>query len=839
MLRWVWSLLGLGLAGVLSAQPGEGSDQEALEAITLPADAAPPLERRRPKRVLENIVVTAQKVEQSLEDVPASVSTVDGDFIREAGLVGFPDLENFSANTDIRVHAFGAQLRIRGFGTSSSNRGFEPSVATIVDGVYYGRSQFLNAFFYDLERVEVLRGPQGTLFGKNSSAGVLNVVTVRPGLEPGGNMDVTIGDGGERALRPGFDLPLGENLRFRLSGSLTDSDGLLHNTFLDRPEFNASQETGKLRMLWTPGLNWEVDASAFASRVRMNNAIFQLSRVTDEMRAVLLDYDPEAEASAFNFLNSANVPTRADVALHGAQATVAFTPTAFAGLDQPTITSITAWAEMNQRRRDIDADFSAIPFIRDSLIEPSPFRQFSQELQFSASGEDFFGHGHGFNFVVGAHYFDSSLYATDEFILEDLGAAGAFFTAANIGSIPLPVPAPLLQAGITGFRSIAELLEITGAGVGDSERAEVRLDQRNRSGAVFGQVEYFWTPHWGVIAGLRWGSEEKQGDFSSDTDGIFIQAISEVEPHETHIDRSESEFSPRLGFKYRRDEDLTAYATWAQGYKSGGFNALPLNDRNLEFGPERASSFELGTNAKLLGGAMRLSAAAYLTEFENLQVNTFEGGNFIILNAAEAESRGFEMDLQVLPPLPGVDIRASVGLADAVYTRYPNAPQRADAPTGLFNNFLLASLPICQTVPTGPADEASPSPLCTAPTQDLAGRPVSGSPRWNATVTPSFSTAFLDGALIATLSFDVAYRGRRFLDVDLDPESLQPATTEYNARLIFGDPDGRWHDSFSGRNLSNEHVLDEVLDQPLAPGNYAAIRRDRGRFLSAQLGWQF
>ncbi|MBR9814631.1 TonB-dependent receptor, partial [bacterium] len=517
------------------------------------------------------------------------------------------------------------------------------------------------------------------------------------------------------------------------------------------------------------------------------------------------DFGPQLEDDPLTGLASANLPTLVRTNFTGSNLNVNYELPPNALGDAVTITSISAWAELVTKQRDIDADFSPIPVIRTSLIEPMPYTQVSQELRLSASNPDLFGFGHGFEFVAGLFYYEAELLAADRFELEDLGAAAAYFQQAEFnnngfGGTFLPG-----QGGTTAavINQIVPLLEAAG----QAEQAVLtRLDQQSDTMAIFGQLEHFFYPKWAVIAGLRLGRETKRGSFDTDVIGQFVPVIANAETFTTVIEREEDEFSPKLGLKWEPVDDLNVYGTWSRGFKSGGFNAIALNDDTLEFDPERAESYELGAKARVLGGAMQLNAALFTTDFSNLQVSSFDDASFVILNAAEARSQGFELDINWFPPIPGTMLFASAGYTDARFLSYPNAP----APAG-----------------------------GDAMTQDLAGGRLPISPQWSASLVPSF-TALIPGVQWGVnAAVDVLYRGDRFLDIDLDQRTLQRATTEINARITVGDLLETWNLTIAGRNLTDERILDQVLDQPLSPGNFSAIRGDRGRFVSANLSLNF
>ncbi|NKF21824.1 TonB-dependent receptor [Solimonas marina] len=766
--------------------------------------------------VLPEIIVTAQKLSQNLEQVPVSVGTIDGALMQQSGATGFPDLQGYLGNVTLALSPTGGDFFIRGFGTLSTNAGFEPSVATVVDGIYYGRSNFLSVFFNDDQRMEVLRGPQGTLFGKNSTAGVFNLVTRAPDANTGMGGELLLGSD-QRAVRPVFNIALGEHWAARIAGNFSRDDGLLHNTDLDRPEVDTSQNTIRGRLRYTQGPA-QIDLGAFYSQQWLNANNFQLIKVTAPTEALMRDYDPQFEAN-LDFKNSANVPSRGETHFAGANATVDYTLDGLAGIDQWKLTSVTGWAKQTLESRDIDGDFSPVPVVRDTLIKPAPYKQFSQEVRVGGHDDSILDFGHGIDFVIGAYYFDSTFVSNDQYQLEDLGAALAFLTAAEAGN---PDGNPVLRLGgvplaqtAYGLGQLVDLLQpLIDPAIGSEQVARVSLDQETSTAALFGQMEYFVFEDWSVILGGRVGHEHKKGHFTSSHEGVFIPLVAGQEDFDSTINRSENEFSPKAGLKWQPRPNANVYLTWTRGYKSGGFNALPLNPDHLEFEPERATSLELGAKARLLQGSLRVSAALFDMRFSNLQVSTFEAGNGggaapVFLNAASARSRGGELEINWLAPLRGLAFYGSAGYADAYYTHYPDAPACA--------------------VPS-----ECPNTNSDGTTQDLSGRTLSNAPRWTAAAVPSFTTLVPGGAL-ATFAVDVLYRSGRYVDVDLAPEKYQPATTELNARVVLGSRQGNWMLSLAARNLTQEKIVDQVLDEPLAPGNYAASRSDRGRVFAANL----
>lgn len=784
-----------------SAESGAESGEASTAAIS---------HRRR----IEEVIVTSQKTEQTLQEVPASVSALEGDFIRESGAFDINKVQNYAPNTEIRLTPIGGSFRIRGLGSQSFSAATEPSVGTVVDGVFYGRSQFLYALFNDVERIEILRGPQGSLFGKNTTAGVMNVTTRKPGNETAGNVDYLYGSYGETAIKPGLDIPISEVFNVRYSGVFQDNPGLQFNTLLQRFERNVEQETHKWRAVFDASDNLGFDWMYFRSEQGLNNNNFQFLKLSDEMLALQQDYDPLVETDARNNLLSANVPARADVEVESLQMTTDWNLAGLWDLYETNITSISSWAIHTTFARDIDADFGPTPVIKDSLITPSPYEQLQQELRFSGAASSVFGWGGEVSFVTGLFYFHSRLGTSDLFELEEANATARYFAAANGAPDPTsPIP-DLGGLSLDDFQAL--LVNELGNNVPLS--AEVTLDEDAKSLALFGQFEHQLSDSLGWLFGFRFGQEVKKGFFTSQSDSVAIKQIAGQEDHQTSLTRKEKDFSPKLGFTWQPSDQAGAYGTWSRGFKSGGFNALPLNDSNLDYEPERATSLELGYKGKLLDGAMNLNFAVFNTDFENLQLATFGGednsATFIVLNAGAARSRGAEMDLVWLPPIPGTSLTFNIGYADAVFTSYPEAPAIA-----------------------GTADDPD-TERDESKTQDLGGRPLPKASKWSLGLSPSFTLpSFGDNYL--NVGIDLQYRSEAYLDVDLDPVTLQEPLFEVNARLTFAGPQERAFFTIAGQNLTDQRILNEVLDQPLAAGNYAAIRRDNGRFYTANLRYEF
>ncbi|MBX6421104.1 MAG: TonB-dependent receptor [Nevskia sp.] len=775
---------------------------------------------------LKEVIVTAQKMRQTLEQVPASVSSMDGDFIRSTGVRSYAELQNYTANTNLQVSPSSTQLLIRGLGTLNDVPGLDPSVGVVVDGVVYTYPEYLTAFFYDLDRYEVLRGPQGTLFGKNVTAGLLNITTSAPEDQLLIHSEYDMRSNGNRAFRPVINLPLGPGLALRASGNFEHGDrGTLFNTDLDRREVNPQQDSGRLRLRYDSGAGWTMDLGYFVSHQEQNFDQQQLFILSPEMFALDRHYDPRFTAQ-LDDTTSENVPGKEAATTRGGWLAFNGDLGHPGGMSSLKITSITGVAENLIGARDLDADFSPVPFIRDSLVTPETERQFTQELRVSGAGPDLFGLGHKASFVAGLYYDNYTLSTSDDFMIEDLGAAAAYLLAAQApgfcNSHPLLCgPGGIIPPGNLGTiagdlggvlsQTFNLIQQVLGQPLIPQQSAQSGLMQRTKDYAAFGQGEWFFTRHWALIGGLRYAKENRKGEPHSFSSSQLIKAIAGQQDFDLHLQRTETDFSPKAGIKYQPSVHTEGYFTWAQGYKSGGFNGRPLNPQSIEYQPEKATSFEAGFKIKdrLFDGPIRGSISLYRTHFSNLQVSTFQGTNVIVVNAAAARSQGFEADLMWLLPVRGLSLYSSFGFADARYLSYPNGLETGDGR--------------CATGKPGPQ-----SGTC-----DLTGARLPFAPQWTAALTPAYRL-HLPWSVSAGAAVDLLYQGDRYLNSEDDPRQLQKQTLLINPRLVFADDvAGDWALTLGIQNLTKQVYSDQVIDQPLAPGNFAAIRIDRGRFYTA------
>lgn len=757
---------------------------------------------------LSEVVVTAERDRRRAEETTVSVSVLDGAYAARVGAADLEDLLGYTGNVALRLNPFGGMLSIRGFGNPGTNAGQESAVGSVIDGVFYGQPRFLAASSFDLEQVEVVRGPQGTLHGSNATAGLINLQSRAPEAENSARLALGYDSASRRVVAPAVNIDVSDAVALRVAGQLTRDRGRLFNTLLERPEDDLSQEALRTRLrIAPPGRDWRADIGLFHSRHRRNNGEFQFVRATDAMRAFARSYDPQFSDDPEDDLTSLDVGPRADIVLSGASLQMDSPIGRGARRGAPRLLSTTGWATARQRRNIVDADFTPAPFLRREQPGGSPYRQVSQELRLVGSVPSASGRHDAMRYTTGLYLLDSSLRVPDRFEILDLGAASGYLLAARAGA-PSAGFAGGPVGGVGGvtaeaLSALVDLLTpVVSPALGDEQRIDTLLDQRGRSVAAFGQADVALGPQWTLTGGLRLARERKSGFFRSEGQGQLVGLIGDQEDHESTRRIADTAVSPRIALRWAPAARVNLFAGWSRSFKSGGFNAIPLTPEGLSYARERASSYEAGLRARLPQARMQVSATAFWTDFADLQVSTFRDNRFFILNAAEARSRGAELDLTWLPPLRGSAVRLAVGVNDARFRRYPDAP----APAG--------------------AD---------AETQDLSGRRLPRAPRVNAVLGPSYVLPLPAVRANLVLGGELQARGSRFLDVDLAPASRQAATLELSLRAAVIDFGEAWSLDVVGRNLTGAVIYQQILDQPLAPGNHVGIRADRGRYVTVGL----
>jgi iron complex outermembrane receptor protein len=854
------------------AQSGEGFDLDSLLVEPTPSaspepsvasDPAPPVEGAElgvvpvaepplppstvaapPRRAtLEEIVVTAQKREENLQSVPLSVTAISGDDIVDKNMGDMNEVATYVPNLDVFATPSFPSIYMRGLG-SSYNRGFEQSVAILIDDVYYGRASYINQATLDLAAIEVLRGPQGTLFGKNASAGAIHFRTATPETEFGFKGDVLLGDLDQRRVRLIATGPITDKLTWRAALLNQTRDGSVYNTTIGIDEENHDTQAGRLHFVWDPDDALSVGLILNAGTIQQHGEGSQLIRARDRHLAAMQVFDPRTSADPFDELTAKDN--------QGRVARDTFDATLKADWTLPAdyvLTSITNYTWLDEQVR-LDADFSPIPFL--ILDNDEKLKQYSQELRITSPPGTV-------EFVAGLFYMRSDLradYNIREFLLltELLQVTGELERMVCLRSPnPQACQDVALNDAVSG-RLAGELIQARQAlegGPTPVETAFTRFDQLTDSIALFGQATWHFTDRWSATFGGRLNYETKSLDTAhrllnnrTGVEGnavitgdaceqllpidlpllgdlpslgnycvgpsplgslIFPFIITGDTQFEAQRERKTFNFIPKVSLQYDFADAAMAYFTAAQGYKSGGFTGQPSNDISLEFEDEKALTLELGAKSEWLGGAARLNASVFYTDFEDLQVSTFNGVAYIVENAASAEIYGLEFEGMLMTPY-GILLGLNGALTHAEYSEFNRAA--------------------CTAEDTRP-------PPC-----DLTGERLRLVPDLKATFTAGWQGAPFNWPFLTRLGMTASYSSDVALATDLDPVDVREAGTTYGLQIGIQSHDETWHVTLFGDNVTGRKSLAAAQDTPGFRGTHFG-----GAYLDAtyeiELGYRF
>jgi iron complex outermembrane receptor protein len=748
--------------------------------------------RRSP--VIEEIIITAQKRSENIRDVPLSISALSGEFLADAGIADLNDLALYTPNLKVTSSPGLSFINIRGLG-SGNNKGFEQSVGLIIDGVYYGRASYLSDGLLDLERVEVLRGPQGTLFGKNTIAGAMNITTTAPSDEFTGFADVAFGELGMQRQRVGIGGPLIEDtLNYRIAASRDQQDGHIRNrtaqldpqefpqAITARPFFGDRDNDNARIKLTMPALskNLNLTLQYEESEVYSNHVGNQLSRATAETLEFYSFYDPNVEANSRDHNTSLDAPEFA----HRVTKTVVVT--ANLNLSDYLFTAIAGHSRFAETSLQ-DLDFGPAPMLFRAVDDR--YEQNSLELRVTSPTGPV-------EYVAGLYYFDNTLDGFSKLSIDQVIVANMLAHQRMAGMIPAS-PLPGAPAGAVAPQGAPA----------QQDGSNKRFLQASEAQALFGQATWHATSRLSLIGGMRYSLETKSLDTELffDQSGTLFQAFLGQQAFIAQRQQKEEDFSPKLSLMYELNDAVNLYGTFARAFKAGGYNEAAGNPEELEFEPEQATTYEAGAKLRLLDGGATLNISLYETEFDNLQVSTFDGTSYVVGNAAEAITRGVEIDAMYMPWY-SLAIGASMGFNDAYYKAYPDA----QCPSG---------------------DSAN---SC-----DLKGRELVRAPRWTGSLSANLTLPLWPSKnLVLLAGADALYQHNTFLTTDLDPLDMQPAYVLYNLRMGVANSERSWQLTAFLQNLSDEIVKQGGADVPLQPGShFAAMDAGRRIFAEFRLSW--
>ncbi|VAV97882.1 TonB-dependent receptor [hydrothermal vent metagenome] len=644
---------------------------------------------------LEEIMVTAQKRESNIQDTPLSISAMSGDMMAKVGISNIEDLQFFVPGITITNDSM-AIINIRGIGTSSFGVATDPSSTIYIDGIYQPRPTTAYQDMFDIERVELLRGPQGVLFGRNSTGGALSIITKSPSNELEGSAAVTIGNYNKRTFSGTISGPLSDKVRGRITLVKNKRDGIYTDIVSGNKYQDQNNISGRMTLAIDLADNFELTLRGDFDRERETG------------------YPAIRSVYTQDFIDAgATIPTRRDdvafdtkpvnnLDVWGVSATAAWTG------DDVSFKSITSY---RQSKTDItiDVDVTDLKIFDIGFLEKS--RSFTQELQLANTNPD------KLEWIVGMFFLNE----------DGNGAIDILFNDPKI-----------------------------------------RITERNVTNAyaLFGQATYSLTDRLRVTGGLRFNYEKKSYNFSTTVNGPEVDRGSPT--------ANWTAWTPRLAVDFDITDDIMAYVSATNGFKSGGFQ---LGDAS-GYDPEKLWSYEAGLKATLFDKRLRGSLGVFNYDYTNLQVVEYSGGIATTSNAGKATVQGVEMEF-VARVTEGLDINASLAYLDAKYDVFSEGGQ------------------------------------------DFAGNTLANSPKWTYSFGAQYTADVGDAGYI-TIRGDYAFRDTVNFARNNLPQFRAKTYTLLNARISFTTMDELWEVSLYGKNLTNNRYATYITSGRTAAGGESA-----------------
>jgi len=747
-------------------------------------------------KVLEVIEVTAQKRVQNVKEVPISMTAVNQEKLLESNISTTEELSSYIANFSVGQSGQGYNVIMRGLG-SGPNQGFEQTVGTFVDGIYRGRGHLMRSAFLDLERVEVLRGPQSALFGKNTTAGALNLTNAKPteDLEAYINLNYNF-DFSQTTLETAVSNSLSDTVQARVALKVVDGDGPYTNIVTGNDEVGHETLIGRLSLAWQPTSDINVlftaqhDADetvgADSSQSHVEPAAYEALKahpLWGQITDVTLDDYTQKTNPGVGEIEQADY-----VAEH-------YTLNVEYDMGDLLFTSITGIQEYDLKG-STDGDHTIITNVH-RVRGDEKFSQISQEFRLTSALDG------DFNYIAGLYYQTTDLDYDENYRVY-----------------------PLAIDGVREF------------------------DVDSTTQAVFAQLDYKFAEQWEATLGLRYSTEDKDGMRSLTSlylptgnpivdeplvkapaiakpypDGlpgniysaVVLKGMFNIEDHLLNESRTDSAFTPSLNIKYKM-EDAMIYALVSTGTKASGFDSRANNADDFDFEDESVVSYELGTKLTLDDGLADLNIAIFNMIFEDLQTSVFDGGTgFFVENGGKATSRGIEIDGRWAFADSWL-FSGSLGLLDFTWDEFTTAKCYRD-----WGNTIDSSLVVPDTG----------GKVC-----DYSGKTNAFAPKVSGSANLEYYTE-LGESFELKANLELTHKSSYYTNGDLNPFNKQDATTKVNARISLLDINGTWQVALLGKNLTDERTISFSTDMTLGPQGYYAAWMDPGRSISLQFGYSF
>jgi iron complex outermembrane receptor protein len=791
-------LLGAALTAILSVPAHAEGEVAAEAASTSEAETQPS----------NDIIVTARRRSESAQDIPLAVSVVDAKQLDATGAFNVnrlqqlaPTLQFYSSNprnTAVNIRGLGVP-----FGLTSD--GFEQGVGIYVDDVYYSRVASATFDFLDVAQIEVLRGPQGTLYGKNTTAGAINITTNQPSFDFEGKAEISLGNYEFRQARLAISGPLSENLAARIAFSGTSRAGTIRNVTTGEDIQSLDNIGVRAQLLWEPTDRLKIklvgdynkqDANCCGSVFVRNGATQRPLNRQFAALAAAQNYAPPS-LNPFERLSDLDSQLNAGNVIAGAALKITW------DVGPGTFTSVSAWRYWDWKPEN-DRDFTGLSIVRLSQ-NPSQQDQYTQEFRYAYTGDTI-------DFVVGAFAFDQRI---DTQGLEQHGINSSRWTIAPSNALSND---PSVLNGLTARNT--QFLESTSA-------------------ALFGQLSWKVTDAFTIQPGVRLNYDKKKGFYQrrvftgtgtelrgTETDARSRAQLAVFQPQESAPEDTDWNLTYDLTASYEVAPDVLAYATYAKSFKTIGINqnGLPTDANGQPIAaagtirPEKVDHFEIGLKSQFWDNRATLNLAAFRTEIRDYQA-TVINGEFGVLrgflaNADKVSSQGVEADFSIRPS-ERFNAYVSGAYTDAQYDRFVDAP----CPPELSGGTTAAA----GQTPSAPGTPGGISPANC----DISGQRLPGVSKW------SFSFG-AEGNLPARL---LGKQGQVYLGYDgsyRSDFSSNPSPSAYtnvegyhlsNFRLGFRSDDGfnlfAW-----ARNAFDENYFEQLFVGPGSTGLIAGLPGD-------------
>lgn len=688
---------------------------------------------------IEEVIVTAERREANLQEVPVAVSSFTSENLESAQVSTIGDLQSMVPNLSVHSgDANNAVVYIRGIGQIDSVAFFEPGVGIYLDDIYLGRAQGAFLDVVDVERIEVLRGPQGSLYGRNSVGGAIKYVSAAPTEEFSGNISAHLGNYDRRDIKASISGPLSDTLKGRLTLASMEHEGYSVNRFDGQRDGDRDTQFARAVLQFDPSDNFSLQLA-----MDYSDSDPKRSRTPAKETPISIILGPTFAADEDPFVVNADFNTVEQTETKGISLNASWDLS-----EQWSLKSISSYRELDY---GTELDLDGTPINAFGIYYFNEQEQSSQEFQLQYQNDNV-------SLVSGLYYFNEQGQTFD---------GGVF---ANIFSAS------------------------SGDGFFETD-----------SYAVFGQLDYDINEQLTAIAGFRYTKETKSYRRIAESFNLLALAagnpalanpdsdlLRTVRGQGTVVsgnpdDADFSNFSPKLGLKYQLNEDTNLYASYSTAFKAGGFNGRVTSDALTPFDEETLVSLEAGLKTQLWDDRLRINAAIFRNQYDDLQLSSFEasadGGSIlpVFTNAGEAVMKGAELELTALAT-ESLTVNLNIGYLDAEYREYI----------------------------TG-------DPLSNQLIDISDQRELVNAPEWDTQFGLRYDFAAWDWGQLSFLT-DISYRSKTYLEVNSQETLAQSGYSLVNAAFILAAEDNSWNVMLGGKNLSDKRYRSHAFDISAFPG---------------------